>query len=100
LIEERSRLEAAKAALQGSSEPRKVNDEPPALPEVNAPAAPKKKGSAKKRGEGWRKAKASAWAKVNAAKAEGTTPKNKNKGDGYPSSHRTIRGRRVQEQEV
>jgi hypothetical protein len=42
LVEERSRLEAAIAALQGSH--KHVHDEPPAPPKVKVSAVPKRKG--------------------------------------------------------
>jgi hypothetical protein len=72
LIEERSRFEAAIAALQGS--PKPVNNELPALPKVKAAAAPKRKGlsaaTRRRMAEGQKRR----YAAIRAAKAAAAAP--------------------------
>ena len=80
LIEERDRLEAAIAALEGPSVAHRDVDEDPTMPDWVKPKAkvapaPKKKGisaaSRRKMAEGQKRR----WAAINAAKAESVAPK-------------------------
>ena|ERR1700722_8552628 len=71
LIEERSRLEAAIAALQRS--PKPVKEEPPALPNVKA-AASKRKGISAEARRRMAEAQKRRYAAIKAAKAAAEAP--------------------------